>query len=376
MSFFDDDEGGAPRPAAATTSRVRAQPGPRRPQRTGRGGSDHDRHAMMVRRRIAAGVGVLLLIVIALVVNGCLKSGKESALKEYNSDASQLVQESDQQISRPLFETLAGASGKSPLDVEEEVNQLRLQAQTQASHAQELSVPGEVQDAQRNLLLAFNLRAEGLAKIANLVRTALGGQGKQASIYIAGAMELFLSSDVIWSQRVAPLIQQALADDGIHGESTSGTQFLPNLGWLEPTTVLARLTGQTSASSPSSAVTPGTHGSALLGVSVGATALEPSPALNHISGGSNPTFTVKVEDSGSNPETGVKVEVSVAAGGKEYKASHVINKTEPGATSSVDIPVEGVPQEAAARITVYVQPVPGETNAENNKGTYLAVFGK
>ena len=85
---------------------------------------------------------------------------------------------------------------------------------------------------------------------------------------------------------------------------------------------------------------------------------------------------MKVEDSGSNPETDVKVEVTVAAGGKQYKASHVIDKTEPGGTSSVDIPVEGVPQGAAATITVYVQPVPGETNVENNKGTYLAVFGK
>jgi hypothetical protein len=330
---------------------------------------------MMVRRRIAAGVGVVLLIVIALVVNGCLKSGREAALKEYNRSASQLVQESDQQVSRPLFETLAGAAGKSPLDVETQVNQLRLLAQTQASHGQAMSVPGEMQAAQRNLLLALDLRSEGLAKIANLVRTALGGQGKQASTYIAGAMEVLLTSDVIWSQRVAPLIQQALAGDGIQGESTAGTQFLPNLGWLEPNTVLARLTGQSKGAAQSSQVTPGTHGSSLIGVSVGPTALEPSPALNHVGGGANPTFTVKVEDSGSNPETGVKVEVSVTAGGKQYKASHVINKTEPGATASVDIPVEGVPQGAAARITVYVQPVPGETNSENNKGTYLAVFG-
>jgi hypothetical protein len=371
LSFFDDDEGGAPRPAAAA-SQTRAHPRARRPAGTG---YEHDRHTMMVRRRFAAGGGVVLLIVIALVVNGCLKSGKEAALKEYNRNAGQLVQESDQQVARPLFETLAGASGKSPLDVEEEVNQLRLLAQTQAGHAEGMSTPGEMQDAQRNLLLALHLRSEGLAKIANLVRTALGGQGKQASTYIAGAMELFLASDVIWSQRVVPLTQQALTGDGIDGESTQGTQFLPNLGWLEPSTVLARLSGQPASSGQSSQVTPGTHGSSLLGVSVGSTALEPSPALNHISGGANPTFTVKVEDSGSNPETGVKVEVSVTAGGKQYKASHVIDKTEPGATSTVDIPVEGVPQGAAARITVYVQPVPGETNAENNKGTYLAVFG-
>jgi hypothetical protein len=371
LSFFDDDEGGPPRPAAAT-SRTRAQPRPRRPQRAGPG---HDRHTTMVRRRIAAGVGVVLLIVIALVVNGCLKSGREAALKEYNSDAGQLVQESDQQVSRPLFETLAGASGKSPLDVSNEVNQLRLVAQGQATHAKGLSVPGEMEGAQRNLLLALDLRAEGLAKIAELVRTALGGQGKQASTYIAGAMEMFLASDVIWSQRVAPLIQQTLVAGGIHGASTAGTQFLPNLGWLEPSTVSARLSGQPVGSSQSSQITPGTHGSALIGVSVGSTALEPQPALNHLAGGANPAFTVKVEDSGSNPETDVKVEVTVSASGKQYKASRVIEKTEPGATVDVDIPVEGVPQGIATTVSVYILPVPGETNVENNKGSYLAIFG-
>jgi hypothetical protein len=371
LSFFDDDEGGQPRPAAASL-RTRRQQQPRRPQRAGGG---HDRHTLMVRRRIAAGVGVVLLVVIALVVDGCLKSGKETALKEYNSAVGELVTESDSQVSHPLFETLAGASGKSPLDVENEVNQLRLLAQNQAAHAKGLSVPGETQEAQRNLLLVLDLRAEGLAKIANLVRTALGGQGKQASTYIAGAMEMFLASDVIYSQRVAPLIQQALAADGITGLGTAGTSFLANLGWLEPSTVLARLTGQPASSGQSGQITPGTHGSALIGVSVGSTALQPEPTVNHLSGGANPTFAVKVEDSGSNPETDVKVEVSVTAEGKQYKASHVIDKTEPGSVSTVNIPVEGVPQGTGARVSVDVLPVPGETNVENNKATYLAVFG-
>jgi hypothetical protein len=371
LSFFDDDEGGEPRPAAVT-SRTPRRPPPRRPQR---GGAGHDRHTLMVRRRIAVGIGVVLLIVIVLIVNGCLKSGREAALMEYNRNVGQLVQESDQQVAHQLFATLASASGKTPLDVEVQINQLRLEAQNQAAHAKSLSVPGEVEAAQRALLLALDLRAEGLAKIANLVRTALGGNGKQASTQIAGAMELFLTSDVIYSQRVAPLIQQALAADGITDESTAPTQFLPNLGWLEPNTALARLTGQSAASAQSGQLAPGTHGSALIGVSVGSTSLEPPPMINHLAGGANPAFTVKVEDSGSNPETDVKVEVSVTAEGRQYKASKVINKTEPGATTNVDIPVEGVPQGAAARVSVYILPVPGETNVENNKGNYLAVFG-
>ena len=126
-----------------------------------------------------------------------------------------------EQVSTPLFSTLTGAAGKSALNVEEQVDQLRIQAQTLASRAKGLSVPGGMGAAQGNLVLAMNLRVEGLTKVAALLPTALGGQGKQASTLIAGDMEIFLASDVIYSQRVAPLIQQTLASNGIHGLSTA-----------------------------------------------------------------------------------------------------------------------------------------------------------
>jgi len=330
----------------------------------------------MVRRRVAAGIGVLLLIAIVLIVNGCLKSEKQQALKNYNRDVSQLAQQSDEQVSRPLFSTLSNAAGKSALSVEEQVDQLRIQAQNLANRAKGLGVPSEMTAAQRNLLLAFDLRAEGLTKIAALVPTALGGQGKQASTQIAGDMENFLASDVIYSQRVAPLIQQTLGSAGIQGVSTASTRFLPNLGWLEPSTALARISGQATSTAQSGQAVTGNHGSALKGVSVGSNTLEGEPTLNHISGGSNPTFTAQVENSGEFPETNVKVDVTVTAGGKQFRASQVIEKTEPGKTVSVDIPVTGVPLGAASKIEVYVEGVPGENDLENNKGTYLAIFGK
>jgi len=363
VSFFEDEEG-PPGPRAGGRARA-----PRSP-RSG-GGVDH--HTMMVRRRIAAGGGVVALIVIVLLVNGCLKSSAEEALKSYNREAGLLAQESDQQVSAPLFKTLAGAAGESPLNVEVNVNQLRMQAQSQAARGKALSVPGAMQAAQRNLTLTLDLREEALAKIAGLVRTALGGQGKQACAQIAGAMEMLMASDVVYSQRVAPLIQQALAAGGVQGLSTAGSRSLPNLGWLDPGTVEQRLTGKSSGASPSGQVAPGTHGSSLTGVSVGTSALEPEATgtVNHLATGPNPTFTVSVEDSGSNAETNVAVEVAVTAGGRQYKRVKTIDRTEPGVTSKVDIPLE-----TAARVTVYVKPVPGETNAENNKGSYLAVFGK
>jgi hypothetical protein len=380
LSFFDDEDEEPPTAVRPAHTQQPHRPQPRRPQgaggRMGGTGGDGsiDHHAMMVRRRIAAAVGVVLLIVIVLLVNGCLKRGKQQALESYNRSVNQIGQASESQVARPLFTTLSGASGKSALDVEVQIDQLRRQAQELAERARGLSVPSEMTAAQRDLLLALDMRVEGAAKVAGLVREALGGQAQQASSKIAGDMEIYLASDVIYSQRVVPLIQQALAGGGVSGQTTASSRFLPNLGWLTPATVQSKITG--SAAAGTGAVAPGTHGHSLKGVSVGTNTLAPSPTLNHVKGGSNPTFTVIVENAGSNPETNVKVDVSVTTEGKTLSASHLINKTEPGSTSNVDIPVNGVTLGAASRVTANIEPVPGETDTENNKGAYLVIFEK
>jgi hypothetical protein len=376
LSFFDNDhDEDAPTRVRPATTQAR-RPQPRRPQRAGGGGASIDHHQMMVRRRIAAGVGVVLLILIVLLVNGCLKRGKQQALETYNQDVSQLAQRTDQEVAHPLFAALTGAGSKSAEEVEQHVNGYRQQAEELAEQAKRLKVPSEMAGAQRDLLLAMSLRKEGLEKLAALVPTALGGQDSEAMSKIAGDMEIFLASDVLWSQRVAPLIAEELSAAGIHGQSTAASRFLPNLGWLEAKTATARITGKGSASS--GPIAPGTHGHTLLGVSVGTNKLEPSATgiINHVHGGANPTFTVSLENAGSNSETDVKVDISVTSEGKTLSTSHLINKTEPGKPITVDIPVNGVTLGAASRISVDIQPVPGETETENNKATYLATFAQ
>jgi uncharacterized repeat protein (TIGR01451 family) len=328
----------------------------------------------MVRRRVAAGAAVVLLIIIVLVINGCLKSQKQQSLKDYNRQVGEVVQEYGAQVSKPFFTALAGAAGKSGLDVQVQVNQLLVEAEKLTSRAKGLKVPGEMSSAQRDLLLALGLRVEGITKIAALLPTALGGQSAQVSPKIAGDMETFLASDVIYSQRVAPLIGETLSANGIQA-GTQSARFLPNLGWLEASTVASRLTGQ-AANGANSSIAPGTHGSALIGVAVGTNTLAPEPTLNHIAGGGSPTFTITVENTGTNAETNVKVDVTVTAAGKVLKDSHVINSTQPGSKANVEIPVTGVSVGVASKIEVNVEPVPGETNAENNKNTYLAIFGE
>ena len=54
----------------------------------------------------------------------------------------------------------------------------------------------------------------------------------------------------------------------------------------------------------------------------------------------------------------------------------MINSTQPGSKANVEIPINGVPLGVASKIQVNVEAVPGETNTENNKSTYLALFGE
>jgi hypothetical protein len=370
LSFFDDGDDEAP----ATAQRVPRSPRPRRPSAAaGRGTPDHQ--TLMVRRGVALVVGLVLLILIIVGISGCLKSQRRSALESYNRNVSSIGTEAVQQVAQPLFKAISGASSKNALDVELQIDQLKMTAQDEASRAKGLSVPGEMAGAQRNFELTADFRASAVGKIAEQIRSALGTTGAGgAEAQIAGQMEVLLASDVVYAQRVVPLIQQALNDNGIHDQPTSPSRFIDDLGWLDPNTVGTRLTGSASATT-SGTVAPGPHGHSLSAVSVGANALAQAPAVNRVAGGSNPTFTVQVANGGGSTEHNVKVDVTVEAGGKKITATKTIDTTQPGQTASVDIPVTGVPLSTAARVTVNIEAVPGEKNLANNKGTFTAVFG-
>lgn len=327
----------------------------------------------MMRRRVAAGVGVLLLIAIVLIVSAVLKGQKSSALEQYNRAVGQLAGQSEQEVSKPLFTSLVGAGSKPTINVDQQINELHSTAQQLVDRAREMSVPGEMSEAQRNLLLALELRAEAVAKIAGLLHGVTGNEAKTASEHLAGAMEILLASDVVWSQRVQPQVQEALSSGGVHGLTTASSRSLPNLGWLDAETALSRITGKESTES-SGQVSAGTHGDALTGVSVGGVALQPEPAENHLGGGANPTFTVTFQNTGENPETNTKVVVSVTSGGKTVSGSGTVEKTEAGQTYNVNVTVKGVTTGVPAKVEAKVEKVPGETNLENNKASYLASF--
>jgi len=376
MSFFDDDptEISPPprqparprRPAAESTS-------------TGGGGAPVDRGQARTRQLIAAAVGIVLLLVIIFGVKGCLDSRAEGALKDYNRNVSAIVNDSDNQVSKPFFDLLEGGGATADAttggnNLQVQVNQIRLAAEEDSKRAAELDVPGEMRSAQQNLELTLHLREEAVTRVAELLPKAQGtGQGAETAINeIAGEMQAFLASDVVYSQRTAPLIKQTLDDNGITGQTIATSQSLPSYAWLAPKTIAAALGG---SGTPAGTAAPGTHGHELVSTSIGTTTLQPSPAANKVSAKPPVAVVVKFTNGGENNERNVNVTVTVTApGAKTVIAKKVVNQTNAGEDTTVSIALPSVPTGGAATLKVKVAPVPGEQTTDNNEQSYTVLF--
>jgi hypothetical protein len=371
VSFFD--EGDEPR----TTRRPRQRPAARA-QRERRSAAAPDRQTLLVRQGVAGLVALLVIIALVLGINSCRNSARDNALRDYNRNVGTVASESDE-LGQQLFGALTQQS-LQPVDQQTQVNQLRVRAQQQAERARDLDVPGEMEDAQANLLLTLDLRADAVGKIASRIVAARGDQeaaAEQALDQITGEMQAFLASDVVYIQRVVPFIQEALADAEIGGQRIVSARFLDDPTWLDPSTVGTRLganaAGPTGQNRP---VAPGRHGHGIVGVSVGQTALQPQPATNRIPAASGLAFTVRFTNQGENEETGVRVRVRVRPQtGRAISVTRPVDQTNPGAEAQVNIPLgQNPPTGTSSTVQVEVLRVPGEENVDNNAQEYTVIF--
>jgi hypothetical protein len=373
VSFFD--EGDPPtkvRPRSARPAR------PRRPATASRtAGMPPDRQTARVRQAVGLGVLVVLFILVVFGFKGCLDSRNSNALKDYNRNVTAVIKDSDGAVGQPFFQ-LMGNGAQQAAQLQVQVNQLRVAADQDVNRAKAFSVPGSMAASQRNLELVLNLRAGALRKIADRIPSALGrGQTSDAAVtQIAAQMEAFLASDVVYSQRVAPLIKDALDASGIKGQQISGSRFLVNMAWLSPQTVgdrLGRSTGGTTGGAPA----PGLHGHGLLSTSVGTNTLAPEApgVVNRVPASPTLAFTVKFANQGDNDETNVKISIRVRGGGKDISQTKTISQTKAKSPATVSIPLGQTPPVGqASTVTVSIARVPGEQKVDNNRSTYTVIF--
>ena len=127
----------------------------------------------MVRRTIAIGGGLLLLILLVFVFRGCLDARKERAMEDYVRGANELTKLS-QAESRQLFDILsAPSSSDQSVNRANQANALRSDSATLSDRARDLDVPDELSNANDYLVEALDLRRDALAEVADQLPGAL-----------------------------------------------------------------------------------------------------------------------------------------------------------------------------------------------------------
>lgn len=354
MDFLDEDSPGS------TATREPSIPRRQRPARR------PPRQLFLIRRAIAVGVGLLILVLLVLGVRGCLNARKERALEDYARNVISIVGESDQ-LSNTFFARLEDPGPLSVIEYEAEIKSDRSAAETLLTRAESLDVPGDMDQAHDALELTLEMRAGALTEISDRVDDALGEENQEEAVDdITNEMETLLASDVIYRSMAKPEIEAVLAREQIEGAQVPPSVFLPDIDWLERNTVedaLSQVSGAVGTA------TPGVHGLGLLSVAANGIALDEGvPATIATEG--TPELDVQVQNQGESEESGITVSVQID---DETPIEQEIDTLAPGEITSVTIPISPDP-EGEVRITVEVEPVPGEEVEENNEATYDVAF--
>jgi hypothetical protein len=366
LSFLDEPD----EPVAGRTRR--------RPSGGGRG---TDRQTLMVRRTIAIGAGLLVLILLVLAFRGCLNARNEQAMKDYVGDSSELINQSKLEGNQ-LFELLSGSGDQDDaVDAANVVNGLRSESATLVDRANDLDPPDEVSTAQVNLLDALELRRDALAAVANALPGALADEERRESTSdIAEMMQVFLASDVLLKYRFEPSLRQSLSDEDLLDEVSLPGQrrleFVPDVQWVDPDFVADQISGLrgTGDGGTDEAATPGLHGNGLGTVTLGGVALVPGASAT-VPLSDDLSFEVQVVNQGENNETDVNVKVTVGEGNDASDFEEAIPEIAVGEQQTVTIPLaERPPTGENVPVTVEVEPVPGEEMTDNNTAEFTVIF--
>lgn len=327
---------------------------------------------MMLRRVIALGVGVLLIILLLLAVKGCLNARKERGFESYVSDLQSIVEQSNQ-LSTEFFTRLEDPPADvDPLTLEAQIASDRGSAEGLLQRVEGLDAPSDLSEAQTELVQAFELRRDALAGIADDIPTALGNEGRNEAIErLTEDMRALLASDVLFA-RAHGDIQTVLTEENIAGEITDSV-FLPEpverwLDHLQLTTVLSTFAADAGT-------TDGIHGLALLSTSIDNTPLT-ADADNSVSLGSGPPeITIEVQNQGDQEEKEVAVSYSLSGGAVPFEGEDTVPSLDASGIEKVTLQLEDAPDtDIALTLEVEVLPVLGEEVADNNAATYTVTF--
>lgn len=355
--------------------------------RGGGGGAGGGAAAVLANPKARLGLFVVfaavLILVITLVVRDCQRSQLEDSYNSYLNSVAQIVTTSADQ-GKSLREILANTEGRNPPQLRTEIANLATQAQALVDQANDLDPPGALSAANRGLITSLQYRVNGLTNLANHLPTLLQANEEDFKANgIAEQMRRFLASDVIYEDSFAVPAQAAMKKDDITGVEVPKLQaFLTNPALAVPAGAKNLLPGlQRTAPAAGGPDQPDDASGNLRGTGLVKTEALPSEtrltpgSVTTVEASENLKWRVSVENGGDFTETNVVVRATFSypdAPNEAEVREGSIPSIEPGQVVTIEIPgpTERIDYRAQGNLVIEIEPVPGESNVDNNRAEY------
>jgi hypothetical protein len=351
--------------------RPRRPGGPRRPSAPPPGA--------VALARLAGFVALAIVVVVGLVfwIGSCQGKSKHDEYASYMDNVRPIAQSSA--ATGTAFANALGSANLTLPGLQSKLAQWSRQEQQDYDDALRLRPPAQLQSAHQQVLATLQLRAIGLAGLANTLAQAGSKSPTDVANALARQAQVLSASDLVWAELFHLPAKETLTRLGIKGVIAPASQIVTN-----PDVISARSFGivyeRLKATNTGGKVT-GLHGSALDGTEAAAgtntvqlststpTTVDVAPSL---------VFKVTFTDSGNFQEVKIPVTLTVTVFGKTVVKQ---KKTVPSILAqhqqtvtfgNLQLPTTAFG--ANARVHVEIAKVPGEARLENNSASYPVFF--
>jgi hypothetical protein len=348
------------------------------PARRGRGPSgprfQAPRNLTPLLRLIALiALAILLVVLLAVWVEGCTSEAKTQRYENYLSDIG-AVGNASARLGQQLG-TLLTTPGLNQEDLDAKLGGYVQTAENQVRKAEDLDPPGPMVAPNEGAIESLQYRVNGLRGLQTAFQETAGADDAAAAgEQLAAQVDRLLASDVIWTDSFQVPATAVLKDEGIEGLDVPSSEFVSVADFASPGALAAiwrRIQGASTGGTPT-----GLHGSGIAYVkALPSGQLLSTTTETTIDAVDNLAFEVGVEDTGESQEVRIKVTLTIPKDPKPIVKTLVIPIIDPGETKSVTFKIGTlVPFGTQTTVKVDVDPVPGETNTANNTAEYPVIF--
>jgi hypothetical protein len=345
--------------------------GPRRPTPPPPGAVALARLAGLVALAIAAVVGLVF------AVGSCGGPSRHDEYASYMDKIQPIAQSSASSLA--AYTNQLGSRKLTLAELQSKLDLWSRQQQEDYNKALLLVPPAPLQAAHQEVLATLQLRAIGLAGLANTLATAGSKSSSQVADRLATQAQLLSASDLVWANLFRLPATETLKKLGVQGVIAPPSQMVTNPEVISSHS-FSEVYSRLHATNNSGQVT-GLHGSELVSTVAtfsGQTKTLTTSSPTTVNVAADLTFKVSFKNAGNFQEVKIPVTLKVNVFGKT-----VLNQTkkvatvQQGQTVTVSFSNLNLPPSAFganATVITLVGKVPGETNLSDNHAQYPVFF--